>query len=205
MAYVFELTFDPATEATIRTIWRRISDAGLPSSLDAAGYRPHISLAVYDAERFDVDGCYQKAADYARTVAPFSVHLSHVGVFVDMGNVVFLGVTPSAALLARHREALDLCCGQREFLRRYYAPSLWTPHVSLSFNLTHEQTGAILAMSWEMDLPLSGQVQALHLVEVTPDYARDICTCEFSGPKAASTSEKVGPLKKGAAATAGSN
>ena len=181
MAYVFELTFDPETAATIRAIWRRISDAGLPSSLDAAGYRPHISLAVCDAERFDADACYQKTAAYARTIAPFPVRLSHVGVFVNRENVVFLGVTPSVALLARHQETLDLCLDQQCFLRQYYAPGLWTPHVSLSFDLTRKQAEDILAMGWDMGLPLWGQIQALHLVEVTPDHARGIFTCKFSG------------------------
>ena len=180
MSYVFELTFDSATETAIRAIWQRIADAGLPSSLDAAGYRPHISVGVYDVDRFDVDACYQRAAAYARTVSPFPLHLSHVGVFVNWENVVFLGVTPTAALLARHQEVLGLCRGQQEHLRHYYAPGLWTPHVTLSFNLTRAQARAILASAWEMGLPLSGVVQALHLVEVTPDYARDLFTCKFS-------------------------
>ena len=180
MAYVFELTFDPATEAAVRTIWQRIADAGLPSSLDAAGYRPHISLAVYDVAGLDVDACYQRAASYARAAAPFPVHLSHAGVFVNWENVVFLGVTPATTLLARHQDVLDLCRGLREHLRPYYVPGLWTPHVTLSFNLTQAQARAILGAAWEMGLPLSGTVQALHLVEVTPDYARDIFTCEFA-------------------------
>jgi len=180
MSYVFELTFDPDTESVIRTIWQRIADAGLPSSLDAAGYRPHISLAVYDVGQFDADSCYQKVAFYARTASPFPVHLSHVGVFVNWENVVFLGVTPTEMLLARHQEVLDLCRGQREHLRHYYAPGLWTPHVTLSFNLTQAQARAILANAWGMELPLSGTVRALHLVEVTPEYARDIFTCEFA-------------------------
>ncbi len=181
MAYVFELIFDPETEAAIRAIWRRFSDANLPSSLDAAGYRPHISLAVYDADHFDADACYQKTVVYAREISSFSVHLSHVGLFVNWENVVFLGVTPSMALLARHREALELCRDLRKSMRTYYAPGLWTPHVTLSFNLTREQTERILAMSWDMGLPLLGRIQALHLVEVAPDHARDIFTCQFNG------------------------
>ena len=179
MAFVFELTVDPATETTIRTIWQRIADAGLPSSIDAAGYRPHISLAVYDVDQFDVDGCYRKAAAYARQTAPIPLHLSHLGVFVSWENVVFLGVTPTAELLARQKAVLDLCRGQRDALRTYYAPGLWTPHVTLSFNLTPEQAQGILATVWDAGAPISGMIRALHLLEVTPAYARDIFTCEF--------------------------
>ncbi len=182
MSYVFEFTFDPATEAVVRAIWRRIARAGLPSSLDADGYRPHISLAVYDAEQFDSDGCRRRALAYARNVAPFPIRLSHLGVFSSWENVVFLGVTPTLTLLRRQQETLDLCQAQRAFLRSYYAPGLWTPHVSLAFDLTPEQAKAILALAWETSLPISGMVRALHLVEVAPDYARDVFTCEFSGP-----------------------
>jgi len=108
-------------------------------------------------------------------------HLSHLGVFVNWENVVFLGVTPTATLLARHKEMLDLCSGQRQHLRRYYAPGLWTPHVTLSFDLTRQQAEQILGMAWEMGIPISGVVQALHLVQVTSHEARDIFTCEFGG------------------------
>ena len=179
MAYVFELTFDPATEATIRAIWQRVADAGLPSSIDAAGYRPHISLAVYDVGQFDADACYRKAAAYARKTAPIPIQLSHLGVFVSWENVVFLGVTPTAELLARHQAVLDLCRSQDDALRTYYAPGLWTPHVTLSFNLTPEQAQGILSTVWDEELPIRGMMRALHLVEVTSAYARDIFTCEF--------------------------
>ena len=181
MSYVFELTFDPATEAIVRTIWRRIASAGLPSSLDADGYRPHVSLAVYDVAQFDEEACYQRAAAFARETAPIPIHLSHLGVFVNWENVVFLGVTPTQALLARHQQVLDLCSGQRRHLREYYAPGLWTPHVTLAFDLTRQQALDILSLGWEMPIPASGLLRALHLVEVTPDYARDIFTCEFAG------------------------
>ena len=181
MSYVFELTLDPDAEAAIRAIWQRISDAGHPSSLDAQGYRPHISLAVYDTDHFDAHACYQNVAAYARRTTSFPIHLSHLGIFVHWGNVVFLGVTPSEMLLARQQEVLALCRSQQEYLRPYYVPGLWTPHVTLSFQLTRQQTLEIAQMGWEMALPFSGQVQALHLIEVTPDTARDIFTCEFTG------------------------
>ncbi len=99
MAYVFELTFDPDTEASIRALWQRISDAGIPSSLNARGYRPHVSLAAYDAAPFAVEVCIRRLRAYARHVQRFSINFSHVGMFVSGGNVVFLGVAPTEALL----------------------------------------------------------------------------------------------------------
>ncbi len=179
MAHVFELTFDPATEAIVRGVWQRIADAGLPSSLDAPGYRPHISLAVYDIEQFDVDICQQRAQAFARGVSPFTIRLSHLGVFTSWEHVVFLGVAPSTTLLTCHQEVLDLCHILQPTLREYYAPGQWTPHVTLAFDLHEEQAQQVLATVREIELPISGMIQALHLVEVTPEYARDVFTCEF--------------------------
>ena len=179
MSYVLELTFDTHTEAAIRNLWRRISDAGYPSSLDASAYRPHISLAVYDANFFDGETCFRRLADYAARIQPFTVRLSHVGLFTTLENVVFLGVSPTETLLARHREMLGVCQEQRRHLREYYAPGLWTPHVTLAFNLSASQASGILKMAWDIPLPISGRAQAVHLVNVTPVSARAICTCDF--------------------------
>jgi len=46
-------------------------------------------------------------------------------------------------------------------------------------NLTPEQAQGILTTVWDAGAPISGMIRALHLLEVTPAYARDIFTCEF--------------------------
>jgi len=181
MPYVIELLFDPDSEATIRSIWQRITDAGYPSSLDAEGYRPHLTLAVSDAETFDIEGCRARLADFVQRWSPLPVTLNHVGLFQTVENVVFLGVIPSQGLLALHRAAFRLCQQVVTAWRPYYVPDHWTPHVTLSFGLTPEQVLGILALAWEMPLPIHVNARALQLVEVTPTYARDLLRCELRG------------------------
>lgn len=181
MTYVFILTFDPTTEATIRNIWRSIKEKGYPSALEADGYRPHISLGVYDAESFDVSACNDAITAYTRRKRPFPVQISHLGAFVSMGNVAFLGVTPSQDLLNRHRDLLTLCHHHSSNLRPYYLPDHWTPHITLGFDLSREQTLGILSLGWEMGLPIHGEVQAVQIVELATTGARHLFGCDFSG------------------------
>jgi len=181
MVYVFVLTFDPETEATIHAIWQRVSQKGYPSALEAEGYRPHISLGVYDAESFDIPACYDLIAAYARRTRPFPIQISHLGVFVNMRNVVFLGVTPSRDLLTRHKDLTALCRHHLSGLHPYYFPDEWTPHITLGFDLSHEQTLGILSLGWEMGLPISGEVQAVQIVELAAAGARNLFGHDFTG------------------------
>jgi len=181
MPYVIELLFDPQTETVIRGLWQRIRDAGHPSSLDADGYRSHLTLAVSDAAAFDVAGCRAQLTDFARTWSPFPIQLNHLGLFQTMNNVVFLGVAPSAPLLALHREVFGLCQAWTTGWRDYYAPDHWTPHVTLGFDLTPSQALGILSLAWEMSLPIHAHARALQLVHVTSAAARNLILCEMRG------------------------
>ena len=181
MSFVIELLFDPEGEAAIREVWQRIADAGYPSSQDARGYRPHLTLAVSDATEFDVAGCHPQLLDFARRWRPFPILLNHLGLFQTIDNVVFLGVVPSNNLLALHRASFELCQRLDRGWRGYYAPDKWTPHVTLSFNLTPEQALGILTLAWDMPLPIHARAHALQLVEVTPHDARNLILCELGG------------------------
>ena len=181
MSYVIELLFNPEAEAAIRDLWRRIADAGYPSSQDADGYCPHLTLAVSDAPAFDVAGCQARLAGFARGWDPFPIQLNHLGLFQTIENVVFLGVVPSQTLLDLHQAAFGLCQRLATDWRGYYAPSQWTPHVTLAFDLTPEQALGILALAWDMSLPIQAHARALQLVEVTPNDARNLILCELGG------------------------
>jgi len=178
-SYVLELLFDPDSETTIRNIWRRISEADLPSSLDAEGYRPHLTLAVSDAIRLDIDRCQERLTQFARAQSSFPITLNHLGLFQTRDNVVFLGVVPSQNLLNLHRVAFGLCQQFTGGWRDYYAPDHWTPHVTLAFNLTPMQAVDILKMAWEIALPIQARAYALQIVELTPTHARDLVCCEL--------------------------
>ncbi len=179
MSYVIELLFNPEAEDAIRDLWQRIADAGYPSSQDADGYRPHLTLAVSDAPAFDVNACRAHLADVVRSWRPFPILLNHLGLFRTIENVVFLGVAPSQALLGLHRATFGLCQRVATAWRAYYAPNHWTPHVTLAFDLTPEQALGILALAWDMALPVHAHAHALQLVEITPDYARNLILCEL--------------------------
>lgn len=176
MAYVFELTFDPITEAAVRQFWLQLHEKALPSSLQEQGYRPHISLAVYDDHLNDLSHCQQMLAQLAARTPPFAFKLSHLGFFVPGTNVAFIGVAPSLPLINVQQQLIDMYATCFSQLRPYYWPGKWTPHVTLALGANSEVASGILQLCWEMPLPIIGEAQAFHVVELQPDGARDLFT-----------------------------
>jgi 2'-5' RNA ligase len=168
MPFAVELYFDPASEATIRRIWQAIAQAGLKSPMLEAGYRPHVSLAVYDGDTLDVANLIQDLRSYAPTIAPFSLALSTIGLFPTAEGVVFLGVTVTKDLLELHtgfHRAFARYAGQ---LRSYYAVGNWVPHCTLSAGVSVDDSAAILPICWSTPLPIQGQVEEIGLAKVSP-------------------------------------
>lgn len=175
MPFAVELYFDPASEATIRRTWQAIARAGFKSPMfvedprqRAAGYRPHVSLAVYDDDTLDVDNLIQDLASYAPTIAPFSLALSTIGLFPTAEGVVFLGVTVTTDLLELHTGFHRAFAGYADRLRPYYAVGNWVPHCTLSSGVSVDDSAAILPICWPIPLPLQVQVEEIGLAKVSP-------------------------------------
>ncbi len=168
MPFAVELYFDPASEATIRRIWQAIAQAGLKSPMLEAGYRPHVSLAVYDGDTLDVNSLIQELAAYALTIAPFSLTLSSIGLFPTAEGVLFFGVTVTKDLLELHTGFHRAFARYADRLRPYYAAGKWVPHCTLSFGVSVEESVTILPICWQTPLPIQGQVEEIGLGEVSP-------------------------------------
>ena len=72
------------------------------------GYRPHISLAVYDGEAIDVENLRQNLIAYANSTQPFELVLSNLGLFPTEEGVIFLGVTVTQKLMKIHANFIIL-------------------------------------------------------------------------------------------------
>jgi 2'-5' RNA ligase len=133
----FNLTFDDATEHAIRTIWHRLAALGLVVG-GLTGYRPHITLAVY--EDSDSSGYETPLVSLAATTPVFPVRLDSLGIFPEAG-VLFLAPRMSQALFSLHRqvlyafEALD----RSSVISDLLLPDRWMPHCTLVGRLTPAQ------------------------------------------------------------------
>lgn len=168
MPFAVELYFDPASETTIRRIWQAIAQVGLKSPMLEAGYRPHVSLAVYDGDSLDVNSLIQDLAAYAATIAPFNLTLSSIGLFPTAEGVLFFGVTVTKDLLELHAGFQRAFARYADRLRPYYAVGNWVPHCTLSSGVAVDDSAAILPICWSTSLPLQGQVEEIGLAKVSP-------------------------------------
>ncbi len=142
MPYAVELLFDEEGEARVRRIWEALKAAGLGAYMVESGSIPHITLAVYDSPSTSDTGnlsriaeirFFKRLGEFAARWAPFAVNFGSVGAFPQSGTV-FLAPIPSEDLLMIHRH---FHCSFDDFEAngwKYYKPSLWVPHCTLSAN-----------------------------------------------------------------------
>ncbi len=180
--YVLEVFFDEHTARYVRTLWERIDRAGYPSPLRLKAYEPHLTLLVLEDPGLEVDALpgllYRGAQSWG-----FPVDLVYLGLFTEQEWLVFLGVVPVPELLTLHRRVYEMGRVLSRAIRPYFAPDLWVPHVTLSFDLTREQALEVLSLNWEGILPYRAWARGLRLVEVGPGHAREMLRAPFSGHK----------------------
>ncbi len=127
MVHSIELTFDPDTEAAIRTCWERLSHSGIATP--PQGARPHVTLVVAAGS----EPAVLTALAPLSTALPLPVTVGAVTLFGRDPVVLVRLIVPSAALLdlqaAAHRRASPhLIDGPLPNT----APGQWTPHVTLA-------------------------------------------------------------------------
>ncbi|TDB70412.1 2'-5' RNA ligase family protein, partial [Micromonospora sp. KC721] len=166
MVAALELYLDTDATRRIRVLWDALEAEGVQSmrSLLAGRHRPHISLVV--APRFDPE---QVAEALRGTPAAASLRLNfqYAGQFV--GRVLWLGVAPTAELLARHALVHDRLTRAGIALSEQYRPGCWVPHCTLSMRVPNILMAAAVRRCLEM-LPLTATVTTAALT----DHARDI-------------------------------
>ena len=155
------LLFDEETEAKVKGAWTALADAGVSRSMRMPGFRPHLSLSVGD--RLEVERVGEGLASLARSAPPLPVGLPGLGIFADTG-VVYVGVTPTEALLDLHRR-VDAVCEGAGSLEDWYRPDGWVPHVTLAFGLDANGLADAVRVLAGLPLKLAARAEVLALVE----------------------------------------
>lgn len=156
MAQSVELTFRAAADAVFVEQWRRLAEAGLPSSQRAQAsehHRPHLTL--YAADRISADAEMRLPELVVElglevTVAAVMVFGPRRGSYVLVRQVV-----PSLALLRLQRGVSQACgadpAGQ-------FGPGRWSPHVTVAPRIPSHQVGAALDVLGRLE-PVADLVQ----------------------------------------------
>lgn len=172
MPFAVVLRFDSQTEERIFDVWNAIHEAGISSSVLEASYRPHISLGV--CNRLEASAFESELSTFTASIAPFLLSLSSVGIFPGTEGVVFLGVTVTEQLLNIHSAFHKLFKNHAQEPWAYYAVGNWVPHCTIASGLSEHQIAQVVAVCRQISLPISAEVTAVGLVDVSPTSYRTV-------------------------------
>ena len=138
-----ELTVDPGLDDRVRSVWRRLHAAGLPSLATHrhSSNRPHLTLTAATELTAGVAA--------ALTALPLTVELGPTTFFPGRAGALVWLVTPDEALLELHAEVWAALDGVER--NPITAPGVWVPHVSLALRTRPEHREAAAALL--ADLP----------------------------------------------------
>jgi hypothetical protein len=161
-----ELYLDQVADRRLRRLWDAMEEAGIPSLRDLTHgrHRPHVSLTA--AATLDAAPVTQALAGLV-LAAPLPLRLDFVGLF--RGRVLWLGVTPTADLLAHHATVSARLAEAGVATYDEYRPGTWVPHCTVSMRVPHPLIPPALRLCLDT-LPIAATVSGAALA----DHARDI-------------------------------
>lgn len=166
-SYAVELTFDPIGEATVQVLRSALHGVGVPPSPRQLDARPHVSLAVLEAD--DPEALLVEVASFARTLPPLTLAFAAVGSFAGDGRVLYLAPSPTGALLRRqHALAERLGALDGVALWNHYLPDAWTPHCTLGMEIDAALVAPAFAAVRAALTPFEVVAERLRLVAFPP-------------------------------------
>src|ERR1017187_7690048 len=102
MPFAVEMFFDETADKRVREVWDELAQANLTSSQIDGGYRPHVTLGVfegYTSPKFE-----NELRLFTGKHAGFPITLDYLGVFPRPEGVVYFGTVVTEHLLSVHSE-----------------------------------------------------------------------------------------------------
>lgn len=170
MVAALELYLDVHATRRIRTLWRALEAEGVQTlaSLQGRRHRPHVSLAAAVKLSPEEVAVALAGADLG---VGLTLDLDFVGQFV--GRVLWLGVTPTAELLAVHRAVHERLTAAGIEVWEHYRPGRWVPHCTVSMRVPNPQLATALRRCLEV-LPVRATVTAASLTDHVNDIAQSL-------------------------------
>ena len=134
-----DLTFAPEDDAAIRTRWKALQDAGLPSMADHKGSSnaPHLTLVSAPVIPKEV---VDRAREFFASELPMQMGVGGLLVLGSGKYVLADLVLPPLAVHEAVERIHGLLIGSDATIRP------WTPHLTLAKRLTEEQVAAVLVL-----------------------------------------------------------
>lgn len=163
MTCAVTLCLDAPSARRIETLWRALADLGIADDRLRLGYRPHVTLALYDT--LDHAAVMPVIARLAAGRAAMEVGFSGLDTFPGASATLWAAPVADSALQDLHgalHETLEI---QGDPLTR---PGAWVPHCTLAGGLSGPALEAALAALSTIWQPFTGRFDRLHLVRFPP-------------------------------------
>jgi 2'-5' RNA ligase len=163
MPYAITLRLDALAERRIRRLWDALARRGISASMPRLGYRPHVTLGVYDA--MAPEAVAPLLAEFARKCLPLATDFTGLRSFPGSAPVLWAEPAPSTGLRAAHSLLHDVVGAD---CHEHYRPGSWIPHCTLAQGLDQDglrAATAALQPLWE-DFP--ARFDGLDLVAFSP-------------------------------------
>jgi 2'-5' RNA ligase len=181
MPLAVTLCLDADASRQIAALIRLLAERGVSDYAGRLGYRPHLTLLVYDA--VDADMLLPALPRFAADLRNLPVQLCALALFPGDAPMLWLVPVPDPALLSAQAQLHRQLAGHTPL--PLYRPGAWQPHVTLAESLTVRGAVAAVGMLMPGFTPITGWFDRLELVRFPP--ARILWTAELAGKMATSS------------------
>ncbi len=137
----------------VENIWQMLEDECGLVGIKVTPF-PHFSWLI--AADFDWQALEATLKEIAEDTEPFTVNTGGIGIFSGSSPVIFIPVLRTPNLNKFHQRVWDSIQSIGKDISPYYAPRIWTPHISLAYaDVTQEniscaiQKLAFTMYNWE--------------------------------------------------------
>jgi 2'-5' RNA ligase len=177
MPFAVEMFFDESADRFVHDVWTDLAQANLTSSMIDGGYRPHVTLVVFDG--YTSPEFENELRFFTEKRGVFPIKLDYLGVFPRPEGVVYFGAVVTGQVLSLHGEFTRRFSPLVTGARPYYLPGSWVPHCTLAYGLSTAAIPAAVEVCSRFTLPSIAEVSKIALVEI-PKH-REVLTCELAG------------------------
>ena len=163
MALAVCLLFDAHSDHTIRRLWRRLENDGVPTLLTHThGHHvPHVSYAVLRS--FDL-GKVADALDLLPDEGPMTLHFDAIGMFRRSRTWLVPSVT--ADIARRQERVVEAVESTGADLHQHYRPGVWVPHCTLAPRTRLERLPTVASAVFDV-LPLVATADRAALIDTS--------------------------------------
>lgn len=177
MPFAVQLYFDQKSDTAVRTLWEAIASAGVPFPVRDSGNRPHFSLAIY--KELNVPACTDLLNSFAKTLSPFTLAISNLGVFSEYKTVVFLAPVVIPGLLDLHRRVHNLLQDAASLPAFHYLPGQWTPHCTLATRVPPQFLSQVIEIGIGIAFPFTLFIEEIGIIQYPP--VTHLFSCPLTG------------------------